>query len=467
MSPGPSREEGGPALVSLKTLAALAATLLVLGLLGAGSGSGARARPAAPAEAPISTAASSAAIAQALYGLAGPPPRLYRVDPRTLCVRRDRSAPLNGHAFGWSFSPDRARLAAGSDVTAELRLFDLTRLRALGDVKLNRRGLVYATTWASRSRVLAAVLVPGCCGLGDTIISAVNADSRRVLWRRDLQGSLQAGAAYRGSFALVLGPRWAIGPSRLVVVAPDGRLRTVRLDQIRSGWQRYGRGPISHQWNPGLALDPATGRAFVVQAGAPVAEVDLRRLSVRYHPPSEPISFLGRLRDWLEPKAEAKAMDGPEREAIWLGGGHLAVTGVDYQGTIDNQGREREVDAPAGLKLIDTRRWSVRTLDHSTSSISYTRGVLFGYGTSWDSRTSKMSGSGLTAYDPSGRQLYHRYGNQSISGVTAVPRGVLVGGNQGSSAFRHQDLLEPRSGRLLGQARVDVELISSDQPFWF
>src|SRR5207253_571133 len=110
-----------------------------------------------------------------------------------------------------------------------LRLYDLRRLRALGDVDLvqpSGRGLVYATTWASSSRVLAAVVSPGCCGLGDTLVSAVDASSPRVVWRRDLKGSLQAGAAYRGGFVLILGPKWAIGPSRLVIVAPDGRLRT-------------------------------------------------------------------------------------------------------------------------------------------------------------------------------------------------------------------------------------------------
>jgi hypothetical protein len=37
---------------------------------------------------------------------------------------------------------------------------------------------------------------------------------------------------------------------------------------------------------------------------------------VRYHQLAESISFLGRLRDWLEPKAEAKAMQGPERRAV-------------------------------------------------------------------------------------------------------------------------------------------------------
>jgi hypothetical protein len=456
---------------TLTALGPLAAVLLTAALLSAGCGGG-RSGPSATAGTPATADRPAAPTSPALYGLAGPPPRLYAVDPRTLRPRRSRSAPVAGHAFGWSFSPDRGRLAAGSDGTAELRLYDLMRLRGLGDVALVKpsvHGLVYASTWASRSRVLAAVVSAGCCGLGDTFVSAVDADSRRMLWRRDLAGSLQAGASYRGGFALVLGPKWSIGPSRLVLVKPNGRLRTLRLEQIRSGWQRSGSGArfVSHQWNPGLALDPASARAFVVQAGAPVAEIDLRRLSVRYHHLAEPVSFLGRLRNWLEPKAEAKAMQGPDRRAVWLRSGRLAVTGIDYQASVDNKGQQHELDKPTGLKLIDTRTWSVRTLDRTSSSVTFSGGVLFAFSTSWDSRTSKLSGSGLTAYDTGGRKLYHRYGRQPIGSVEAVPRGVLVRGSQGSAVFHHQDLLEPRSGRLLGRARVKVELISGDQPFWF
>jgi hypothetical protein len=42
----------------------------------------------------------AAATSEALYGFAGPPPRLYAIDPRTLRAQRDRSAPIAGHAFG-------------------------------------------------------------------------------------------------------------------------------------------------------------------------------------------------------------------------------------------------------------------------------------------------------------------------------------------------------------------------------
>jgi hypothetical protein len=455
---------------SPRDVGALARAAVAAGLLAVCSvvaaGSGPTSAGASPRLAPVGSSA------QVLYGFAGPPPRLYAVDPRTLRPERGRSAATGGHVFGWSFSAARDRLAAGSDVSAELRFYDLRKLRVLGDVELvkpSARGLVFASTWASRSRVLAVVVSPGCCGLGDTIVSGVDADTRRVLWRRDLRSSLQAGAAYRGGFVLVVGPKFAIGPSRLLVVARDGRVRTMWLDQIRSGWQRSGSGAqfVAHQWNPGLAVDPASGRAFVVQAGAPVAEIDLHRLSVRYHELSEPISLLGRLHDWLEPKAEAKAVQGPQRQAIWLGDGRLAVTGVDYEASVDSRGQEQETDTPAGLKLIDARNWSVRTLDQTTSSIVSSAGVLFAFGTSWDSLTSTMNGTGLTAYDAGGRELYHRYGDQPISAVDPIPRGVLVGGNQGSSVFRHQDLLQPHTGRTIGHARLDIELISSDQPFWF
>jgi hypothetical protein len=449
----------------------LVAALSAVGLVAAGCSAGGHSSASTTAG-KSARAAPTAPASPALYGFAGPPPRLYAVDRRSLRPRRNRSARVAGHVFGWSFSPDRSRFAAGSDVSAELRLYDLERLRVLGDVALVKpsvHGLVYASTWAGRSRVLAAVVSPGCCGLGDTVVGAVDVDSRRVVWRRDLAGSLQAGAGYRGGFVVVLGPKWSIGPSRLVLVRPNGRLRTLRLEQIRSGWQRSGGGDrfVSHQWNPGLALDSASGRAFVVQAGAPVAEVNLRRMSVRYHGLAEPISLLGRLHDWLEPKAEAKATEGPDRRAVWLGDGRLAVTGVDYQASVDSHGNQQELDKPAGLKLIDTRNWSVRTLDHTTTSLTFSGGVLFAFGTSWDSRTSKIGGSGLTAYDASGGKLYHRYGDQPINGVQAVPRGVLVGGSQGSAVFHHQDLLDPRSGRLLGHAHVNVELLSDDQPFWF
>jgi len=153
------------------------------------------------------------------------------------------------------------------------------------------------------SRVLAVVVSPGCCGLGDTTVAGIDALRHRLLWQRRLGGSLQEGNA-SGAASCSYSARAA---ARSV---PRGSRSSARADacgsplaQIRSGLQRSStqgaRGFITDIWNPGSAVDAAGARAFVVQAGAPVAEVDLRTLRVRYHTLSQPISFFGRLHDWL------------------------------------------------------------------------------------------------------------------------------------------------------------------------
>lgn len=105
-----------------------------------------------------------------LYGIVGPAPAgIVRIDLRTLRPTGGRRLPLAGHGTGWSFSPDRSRIVLGATVSqAELRFVDLRRMRVLGDVEIAREGSVFATAWAGPSRVLAVVLTPGCCGLGDT-----------------------------------------------------------------------------------------------------------------------------------------------------------------------------------------------------------------------------------------------------------------------------------------------------------
>jgi hypothetical protein len=417
---------------------------------------------------------SSSAETQRLYGIAGPrPARLVRVDPATLRPLPGLRVSLMGRNSGWSFSPDRSRMVLGSDAPIpKLRLIDLQKMRALGDVRVARRGSVFATAWAGRERVLAVVVTPGCCGLGDTVVAGVDAVSRRVLWRRTLGGALVAGERFRRSFVLVLGPRGrAIGPARLVLVSPDGRLRSASLPDIRAGSEVGGGGDparfLVREWNPGLAVDPSGARAFVVQGGAPVTEVDLRTLRVRSHELSEPISLIGRLRNWLEPRAEAKAQEGPNRQALWLGHGRLAVTGRDSHASIDASGRQTQFETPAGLKLIDTRRWSVRTLDRETSRIEVAAGTLFGFGLLFDSRVQKLSGSGLTGYTFDGSRLFHLYGDDAISGVQSIDERVIVGGAAGSRIFRRGALLDARTGRELRRVRFDVSLLVGDQPFWY
>jgi hypothetical protein len=391
-----------------------------------------------------------------LYGLSGPPSGLSRLDSRTLRPIGPRAL-LAGHSFGWSFSPDRSQIVLGSDGLGEVRFVDLRRMRVLGDVEIVpvRPFTVIASAWAGPRRVLAVLVTPGCCGLGDTVVAGLDAHRRRVVWRRTLHGSLQAGGRFRHSLVLVLGPPGrAVGPSRLAVVGPDGDVRSAGLSLIRSGSEAVGParpdGFLIRSWNPGLAVDPQGRRAFVVQGGAPVAEVDLATLGVRYHVLPGTVSF-------RVPSAATKAEEGPEREAVWLGHGLLAVTGSDTQTGKDGRGRMQQWSTPAGLKLIDTRRWTVRVLDRHTTSVSFAAARILATSSVWDSRSQQTSGSGLTAYGLDGRVRFHLLGARPLSGVGVLGRYALAGG----------PVVDLRSGRVVATLRPKAYLLVGDEPFWY
>jgi len=358
---------------------------------------------------------------------------LVRVDPNTLRPVSGRRVPLAGEPLAWSFAPERSRLVLGSTARgATLRFIDLRAMRALGDVRVTRRGSGVATAWAGPRRVLAVVVTPGCCGAGDTMVAGVDAARRRVVWRRTLGGSLQAGERFRRSLLLVLGPRGrSVGPSRLVQVGPRGDIRSIPLPGILSGSEP--KGFVTQSWDPGLAVDRSGTRAFVVQAQAPLAEVDLATFQVRSHP--------------LEPEARAAdRVAGPTRDALWLGHGLLAVTGSDSQ-------------TPAGLTLVDTRRWRARTIDARTTDAALVSGTLLASSFLFDSRSQTTSGGGLTGYSVHGRRRFHLYGKDPLTGIQPLGRKALVGARDGIA------LIDARTGRQLRRyRRFAMSLLADDAP---
>ena len=365
---------------------------------------------------------------------------LVRVNRDTLRPLSGPRVPLAGEPLGWSFAPGRSRLVLGSTARgAKLRLIDLRAMRVLGDVRVTRRGSGIATAWARPSRVLAVVVTPGCCGAGDTIVAGVDPGRRRVVWRRALGGSLQAGERSRRGLLLVLGPRGrSVGPSRLVQVGPEGRIRTAPLPEILSG--TGSDGAVAESWEPGLAIDRSRGRAFVVQARAPVAEVDLRTFEAR-----------SRAVEAAPPAAHAPA--GATRHALWLGRGVLAVTGFDA--------RRKARDTPAGLTLIDTRRWRARTIDRHATDAALVSGTLLASAYLFHARSQTTSGNGLTGYSVAGRRRFRRYGTEPITGVTPLGTRALVGRTGGLT------LIDARTGRRLRHyPRFAMSLISGDAPVY-
>ena len=67
----------------------------------------------------------------------------------------------------------------------------------------------------------------------------------------------------------------------------DGNgVRTVTLEQVAAGStvpDPAGPQPIVHYARPGLAVDAAANRAFVVSGDGSIAEIELESLTVSYH----------------------------------------------------------------------------------------------------------------------------------------------------------------------------------------
>ena len=131
-------------------------------------------------------------------------------------------------------------------------------------------------------------------------------------------------------------------PPQLVVADAEGRVRVVAL-------RRFPRGARA---TPGLAVDRRGRRALAFAAGAPVAEVDLRTMRVRYRRVALP-------RPRRAPPGRARTS---HRDALWLGRGLVAVSGSDYVSGPDGSFRGSE-SFPAGVHLVDTGDWSARTVE--------------------------------------------------------------------------------------------------------
>jgi hypothetical protein len=348
---------------------------------------------------------------------------LVRLEPRTLNTLPGRKLALGRDTMGWSFSPDRSRLVIGSepsslnDSPAALKIVDARTLTTLRDVWLGVNGFVGATHWVGADRVQA--LVRSSSPEADSVL-LVDAAEGRVLENQPLEGSVGSIARAKGAFVLLLEPA-PYGPVRLAVVDAAGALRTVQLDRIHAGRSLTEPPNSIYQHDrAGLAADADAGRGYVVAAGAPIAEVDIANLGVTYHAPAQPVSLLGRLRDWVEPRAQAKEiLTRSARSAVWLGDGRLAVVGANGTPRWKN-GRLSVKNVPSGLQVIDTRDWSSRIVDRQSSDLEVARNALLSWGLTWDSGKGTEQGTGLTVFGSRGQKRFHLFGTQPVFGAQVV-----------------------------------------------
>jgi hypothetical protein len=297
--------------------------------------------------------AGAAAPAAPLLGIVldGGQGRLARLDPDSLRPLRTSSFLTNGYAVAPALSPDRTRVALGSTSFVGVRIVDVQSMRKTQEIRLRASGAhVAATAWPSDGRLVLA-----CVSAEPAVLFVtVDPEHRKILRLRRVAGTAVRAVRTRDGLAVLLAPRSGIGPARLAVASPT-TLRVWRLP-VSAGRRWSVGGGTGAQRIPGLAVDPARGRGYVADPGDRVIEVALATGDVGVHAPAL--------------RTPAKSLRGPQRSAVWLGGGLVAVTGSD-----DDAGRQ-----PAGLRLVDVRNWTVRTVDADASRMLVARSVLVAFG---------------------------------------------------------------------------------------
>jgi len=215
-------------------------------------------------------------------------------------------------------------------------------------------GGFYAGLWPRPGRLYTLVG-------GDTRLEleTVNTVTRQIVASQPIGGPLLQIARSAGRLVLLAGTENAIVPARLVVVGSNGAVRSVTVRRILAGthYDTKSRDSIGTTNLPGLAVDPHSGSAYLIDSSGLVASVDLGDLSVTYHQLGSG-SLLTRIAHWLTPPAEAKGTNGATLSAQWLGNGLIAVAGT--QGSATAQVASYR---PTGLRIIDTHNWSTRMVD--------------------------------------------------------------------------------------------------------
>jgi hypothetical protein len=373
-------------------------------------------------------------------------PRLAHLKPLTL-EPTGRVVRLRlGGGSATAVSPNGRLLAVGTAAPG-IQLIDLRRMREVGHVKLGGTGWVTHLSW-QRGPLFAAVQ-------GDTnsAVFVVDPGRRQVIQQHRISRAILAVEDVVGGIVAVTGPRSRVGPVELTVVRRKG-MSSVSVAGVVGGAESENESDGFHarQVTPGLAVDRTGKRAFIVPAGKTIAEISLNNLAVEYHSVAEPVSLLSRLHNWLEPSAEAKLIEGPQRKAAWLGNGVVAVTGADYSTETGTNGEPHVHVRAAGLSLVDTENWSSRTIDEEKSDFSVVGSRLLAFGdTSWGDAAAK--GTGLTGYDFDGRELFHVMKGRKVGWVE----------NAGDLAYvvvndRRRVVVDAVSGRVLARATLSHPL---------
>jgi hypothetical protein len=349
-------------------------------------------------------------------------------------------------AGAFDYSPDRTQLALGGTRAPVVRFVDVARLELLRTVRLGRSGSVERLDWL---------------GPGAAVVLYARPDGTRIAWVDPTTGEVTKRARVGavpfqavsgpGRLVLLLPPRKGIGTARLEIVDAVGGTRIVRLPRIRIGATEPRAGHVLRRVVPALAFDPETAHAYVIGTNGAVADVDLLRRTVSSH------SLVQRsLAARLVPTAETKAVAGQALDAQWLGGGLLAVAGTSYSATIGKSG-ETQSATPLGLRVVDVRTWTERTVDAGADGFAVGNGALLAYGVRSElgTTTRSVSGMGIAAYVTDGSARFHVLPSVPVAWVQVNGSFAYGWVADASNPSWHLVVLDVATGTVVRELRLD------------
>ena len=232
-----------------------------------------------------------------------------------------------------------------------------------------------------------------------------------MLARRPYTGWLVNTVTVPGGLAVVVGPSEGAGPVRILLADEHGGVRRIPVAGINAGADyAEASDPSGQVLTPAVTVDPDTGRLYVVAArGLLAAEVDLASGMVAYHSLGAS-SSKGNVGVWW-------------RDAAWAGDGRIAVTGDHCPAVRGRRPPAGPVPEPFGLRMIDTRDWSMATLDPRTDSMHVGDGAVLASGTRFFNGGRRTESTGLLGFDEAGRRAYTRFRGRQV--VLLGSRGSL------------------------------------------
>jgi hypothetical protein len=357
---------------------------------------------------------------------------LARLDPQSL-KPVSRKVEVGEYHRTWTLSPDGSHVALG--VGGQGIGIEIVELETMKLVRRVRTGIAAeALDWLTPRRLVAGLQ------RGGTVL--VDPRTGRILRRWPAFSFPDASAHAPGRFVLLvpqlrkstpgLPLRRVAGSPRLAVVDAKGRLRSVTLRRIRLG-VRSSNG-IQYADHAGLVVDRAREQAYVVAAGAPVANVDLRTMRVSYH----------RLEPLLQRPRNPVVVR--ERGALALGSGQLVVFGRDL---VIAHGPKEPVLVPAGAAVVNTAGWSWHTLDRAGTGVALAgrRIVVYGPG------RYPAAGVGLRGYTAGGRRVFSLFNRKRVFDVRVAGRSLYV------RTSRAVHVVDGRSGKVVREIAPPVDLV--------